>query len=129
MRKQFIIFALPFAVACGAALPWLTSIENALNQACPQLTQLPDQSYICAGVQGATVLANLLVQFLDTPTAKAALKEARARAASSPAASLVKVNGLPFYQHPEVARVLNEPKMNAAMLAYISAGLDAGAGG
>jgi hypothetical protein len=134
MRRPTISIPVTFAallIGCGATLSTvLDDVDAALNASCGALTMLPNEVAVCAGIKGAEEIANLVDQFITSrattsPTLAAALSAHKLRAGASGTSRKEKIHGLPVYAPAEVAVVLNEPKENAALRAFVLAGLTA----
>jgi hypothetical protein len=106
----------------------LGAADATLNAVCASLTFLPDQVAVCAGVQAAEEIAALVNEFVTahaSSTTQAAARAARAARMAPAPGKFWKVTGLPVYAPAPLANALNEPKENAALRAYVAAGLAA----
>ena len=131
-RLRFIVLAFCVALAgCAGmtAAQVLAQVDSVLNGACASLTFLPYEVAVCAGVQGAEAISNLIVGYVHaSQKAQLAAALGSLRRKANPQTSLVKIKGLPAYAPPELAGLLNEPAENAKLHAYIAAGLASDAG-
>lgn len=124
-RSRALFLAIPLLTACAGltADQILADADRALTGACSGLTFLPNQVAICTGVQGAEIIANLINQFVDQHAQPATKAVAATVAAKRGTPKAIKINGLPAFAPSELAAALNEPKENAALVAFVRAGL------
>jgi hypothetical protein len=108
-------------LGCAAAATWFQQIDGALLAGCQELTMLPDQGLVCAGIASAGLLAQWIEEFVAK--SEPLHRSLRAvRAAPSPVGTkLARVAGLPYWERPDVAKFLNEPATNAALVAFVNA--------